>query len=781
MKKSPPTTHRRSPPVLDASAGKSPMATRLPFLRACLFLPPALLLPALPLAAERTPEPEPDSTVVVTARRDAAAPLAATPVQTLAGQELVRRRMATLGETLAGLPGVHLDNFRAGAARPVIRGQTLPRIEVLSDGANLFDVSSVSPDHGIATDPLLLDAIEVQRGPGAVRHGGNASGGTINLVDSKVPKRVPEGGVEGATEVRYGSGDREKTVVGRITAGRGNVAVHAEGARRNAGEYEVPSAFGADRLRDSFADSESFSVGGSWITRKGYIGAAYTRVRNEYGLPGHSHANGVCHLHDYANPPRVDLHCVGHGSFQNPLGNPDSDTARIDLRSDRADVRADYADPVPGFSSLTLRASHTDYQHDEIDGPILYSRYTNKVKDGRIELTHKTLFGFTGTLGLQYTDGMFGGLNLIDLHVPSRSYYGFDEKERYATENTGLFISERRTIGPVDIEVAVRADRRTVSLPVPGKFFTRVPDRYVPGYINTYGPNWQQVLEEISRKGFISMNPDRTHRPLSASIGATWNLGGGVAAALSLARTERAPNMRELFANGNNLATNSYEVGLLADVDFIDPVLENAGIFRGDVIERSHAIDLTLRKAGGPLEFEVGLFHQDVDDYIYTHAMETETRHGVAHHFLVYTAGQARFNGIDGQASYRLTPASKVTVFGDYVHAELADEKGYLPRIPPARLGARYQGDWGPLSAGFELYRQFTQDRLAPLETRTDGYNMLNATLAYRFPHGVGRWTEVYLSGTNLTDELAYSHASFVKAQSPLRGRNIVFGLRNQF
>lgn len=223
---------------------------RTPLLGACLAL-----LPALALAAE--PTPEPDSTVVVTARRDDTAPLGVTPLHILSGQELVRRRMGTLGETLAGLPGVHLDNFGAGAARPVIRGQTLPRIEVLSDGATLFDVSSVSPDHGIATDPLLLDAIEVQRGPAAVRYGGNAIGGAINLIDSKVPKRIPEGGVSGATEVRYGTGDNEKTVVGRLTAGSGNVAVHAEGARRNAGEYEVPSAFGADRLRDSFADSES--------------------------------------------------------------------------------------------------------------------------------------------------------------------------------------------------------------------------------------------------------------------------------------------------------------------------------------------------------------------------------------------------------------------------------------------------------------------------------------------------------------------------------------------
>jgi len=749
---------------------------RTPILGACLAL-----IPAFPLAAGPEPTPEPDSTVVVTARRDDAAPLAATPVQTLAGQELVRRRMATLGETLAGLPGVHLDNFGAGAARPVIRGQTLPRIEVLSDGATLFDVSSVSPDHGIATDPLLLDAIEVQRGPAAVRYGGNATGGAINLIDSKVPKLVPQGGIKGATEVRYGSGDNEKTVVGRITAGSGNFAVHAEGAKRNAGEYDVPSAYGSDRLRDAFADSESYSVGGSWITRKGYIGAAYTRVRNEYGLPGHSHANGVCHLHGYFNPARVDLHCVGHGSYQNPLDNPDSDTAWIDLRSDRVDVRADYMDPLPGFASLKLRASHTDYQHDEIDGPILYSRYANKVKDGRLELTHKPVLGFTGTLGLQYTDGTFGGLNLIDLHVPSTNFYGFEEKERYVTENTGLFLSERRAFGPVDVEFAVRKDWRTVSVPVPGQFFIRVPDEYIPSYEQIYGPNWRQELEAGMVEGHFERNPDRKHRPLSASVGATWNLGGGYSAALSLARTERAPNMRELFAYGNNLATNSYEMGLLADWEFIDPILAEAGVFRGDVLEKSNAVNLSFRKVGGPFEFEVGVFHQDVDDYVYTHALETETRNGVAHHFLIYTAGKARFNGIDGQASYRLTPASKVTVFGDYVHAELGDEKGYLPRIPPARLGGRYEGAWGPLSAGFEVYRQFTQDRLAPLETRTDGYNMVNATVAYRFPHSPGRWTELYLSGTNLTDELAYSHASFVKAQSPLRGRNIVFGLRNQF
>ncbi|WP_311731884.1 TonB-dependent receptor plug domain-containing protein [Sphingomonas sp. BK069] len=239
------------------------------------------------------------------------------PVEVLAGEELVHRRQGGLGETLAGLPGVHLDNFGGGASRPVIRGQALPRIEVLTDGANLFDVASVSPDHAITTDPLLLDAIEIQRGPAAIRYGGNATNGAINLIDSKVPKTIPVGGLSGATEVRYGTGDEEKTVVGRITAGVGQFAIHAEGARRSAENYNVPDGYGSDKLRDSFAESTSYSVGASWITAKGYLGAAYSRFESEYGLPGHSHVNGVCHTHG------LDLHCEAHGGFEDPFGGPD--------------------------------------------------------------------------------------------------------------------------------------------------------------------------------------------------------------------------------------------------------------------------------------------------------------------------------------------------------------------------------------------------------------------------------------------------------------------------
>ncbi len=695
----------------------------------------------------------------------------ALPVQVLAGEDLAHRRQGGLGETLAGLPGVHLDNFGGGASRPVIRGQTLPRIEVLTDGANLFDASSISPDHAITTDPLLLDAIEIQRGPAAIRYGGNATNGAINLIDGKVPKAVPLGGLSGATEVRYGTGDEEKTVVGRVTAGIGQFAVHAEAVRRSAEDYDVPDAYGSDKLRDSFAESTSYSVGASWITSRGYLGAAFTRMSSEYGLPGHSHINGVCHTHG------LDLHCEAHGGFEDPFGGSDDHTAYIKLRSDRVDVRGDYDDLLPGFAYARLRLSYTDYAHDEIDGELLFSRFTNKVYDSRFELTHKPVLGFTGTLGVQYTDGKFGGINVNDLHRPfPDGAYGFDGSPDYSTENVGIFLSERRSFGAIDVEAAVRKDWRKMDVGVPTWRSTVGPE-LAALFVEWYGADWQAVLEGEDVERFRTRNPTVRHDPLSASLGATWNVGQGYSLALSYGHTERAPSVRELYARGNNLATNSYELGLVAEVEGF----ENRGVSAEDILESTDAINLTFRKTDGALGFEIGMFYQDVSDYVFARLIETENGTGVPHNFLVYTAANARFAGIDGQLSYQVTPASRVTVFGDYVDAKLKSENDNLPRIPPGRLGARYEHSAGPLSGDVEYYHTFEQDKVASYEMRTPGYDMLNATVSYRFDLGQARAVELYVRGTNLLNELAFAHTSFVKDQSPLRGRNFVIGMRHAF
>lgn len=698
-----------------------------------------------------------DREIVVTGRTlslpEVAPPL---PVQVLSGDELAHRRQGGIGETLAGLPGVHLDNFGGGASRPVIRGRTVPRIEILSDGANLFDVSSISPDHAIASDPLLLDEIEILRGPAATRYGGNAVNGAINLIDSKVPKALPEGGLSGATEVRFGTGDEEKAVVGRVTAGLGRFAIHAEGSRRRSDDYDVPDAFGSDKLRDSFADSSSYSLGASWITSKGYLGAAYTRQDSEYGLPGHSHEGGVCHLHG------LDLHCESHDVWEDPfLGFDDGHTAFIKLRSKRADVRGDYDDLLPGIAHTRLRLSYTDYVHDEVDGAVLFSRYSNKVYDGRLELTHAPLFGFTGTFGVQYTHGTFSGLDFNDAHegeVPLD----------FISESAAVFLTERRSFGALDVEISARKDWREIRIPFLLEYYVR------PELLATLTPAQREMATTVYEGVHPRNWPGSKAEPFSAAIAGTLNLGNGYSASLSLSRTERMPSVRELYAANNSLATNSFENGLLKGAGDLPEY--------PDTMETAKAVNLTLRKATGPTQFEIGLFYQDIDDYVFARFVDEENlKSGLVYRYLVYTPADATFAGIDGQVSHRFSAESRFTVFGDYVRAKLKDHEDNLPRIPPGRLGARYEWTRGPVSADVEYYRTFAQNRFASYETRTGGYDMLNATLSYEFNVGTGKSVEFYARGTNLKNELALVHTSFVRDQSPLRGRNITLGMRHKF
>ncbi len=297
----------------------------------------------------------------------------ALPTTILDGQALVERRQGTLGGTLDGLPGVHADTFGGGASRPVIRGQTAPRVSVLSDGSPLMDASAVSPDHATTIEPLLADRIEILRGPATLRHGGGAIGGVVNVLDKRVPTEKPEGGLAAEAELRGATGTKERAGIFGITGGSDDFVVRVEGLKRRSSDYEVPDWPGG-KLAGSYSESTQGSLGMSWIGPRGYVGVAFTHIESKYGLPGHNHEYESCHPHG------DHLHCGGHG----PGDAHDHDHGAeggipyVRLRSDRVDLRAEYLDPLPGFAKLRLRSGYTHYRHDEIEGGQVGTRFKNE-------------------------------------------------------------------------------------------------------------------------------------------------------------------------------------------------------------------------------------------------------------------------------------------------------------------------------------------------------------------------------------------------------------------
>ena len=144
-------------------------------------------------------------------------------------QKLAQAPAVSLGDLVNGMPGVRSTDFAPGASRPVIRGLSGPRVQVLTNGLGQIDASSVSPDHAVATDPGEAHRIEIVRGPATLVYGGSAIGGVVNIIDDRIPETQPEGGVEGRISTQYSSVDDGRGVSGHATVGAGPFAFTVSG------------------------------------------------------------------------------------------------------------------------------------------------------------------------------------------------------------------------------------------------------------------------------------------------------------------------------------------------------------------------------------------------------------------------------------------------------------------------------------------------------------------------------------------------------------------------
>ena len=251
------------------------------------------------------------------------------------------------------------------------------------------------------------------------------------------------------------------------------------------------------------------------------------------------------------------------------------------------------------------------------------------------------------------------------------------------------------------------------------------------------------------------------HRGTSLSFGATWQFQPDLALYGTLSRSQRLPTAEELYATGPHAATRTVELG--------DPDLDR---------ETAINAELGLRRTQGPVTFDVSVYRNEVDDFIY--AADTGADPGAGYRVVEYRQADAVLQGIEGSVSWQATSSTGLTLFGDSVRGRLKDG-GDLPRIPADRLGARIDQR---LTAGFSAQLEATQvmrqDNTADYETETGDYTLLGAGLNWRGQLGESD-VLLYLRGNNLLNEKARQHSSFIKDEVLLPGRNLTVGARLVF
>jgi iron complex outermembrane receptor protein len=423
------------------------------------------------------------------------------PVAVLDGEELIEHREATLGETLNEQPGVSSTYFGPGASRPVIRGLGGDRIRILQDGVGASDASNVSPDHAVSLDPGAARQIEVVRGPATLLYGSNAVGGVVNVLDGRIPDRVPDSAVTGTIDLNAGSVADERGGAVDLDGGSGALAWHLGYGKRETDDYEIPEG-GENGVQPNTAlESENKTGGLSLVGKRGYLGVSWNEFDTNYG-------------------------------------NAAEEEVTIDLQQKRFDLKGQL-DMDGLFRSIHFKVGKTDYEHTEVEGVEVGTKFLNDATEGRLEATHRPLGGWTGTMGLQYSTSDFEAIG-EEAFVPPTT-----------TDAIAAFFFEERSWGPWSLQAGGRFESQDL---------------------------------EAHEEGL----PSRSFDGFSGSLGTIYRPNEAWSVALSLASAVRIPTQYELYANGPHVGTGTFEIG---DVNLDEEkslgvdlsIRKIAGKFRGEL------------------------------------------------------------------------------------------------------------------------------------------------------------------------------------------------------
>ena len=72
---------------------------------------------------------------------------------------------------------------------------------MMENSLDTLDASSASPDHAVAVDPMLVERIEVVRGPATLLYGSTAIGGAVNQLDRRIPELRPTSELSGSASL----------------------------------------------------------------------------------------------------------------------------------------------------------------------------------------------------------------------------------------------------------------------------------------------------------------------------------------------------------------------------------------------------------------------------------------------------------------------------------------------------------------------------------------------------------------------------------------------------
>tara|TARA_B110001450_G_scaffold245256_1_gene258117 strand:- start:460 stop:2664 length:2205 start_codon:yes stop_codon:yes gene_type:complete len=692
------------------------------------------------------------------------------PLYVINGDEIVDDATTSLGDAIDGLLGVSMADYGAAVGQPIIRGMSGPRVKILKNGMVNRDVSGLGVDHLNDVDLNDVEQIEIVKGPSSLLYANGTIGGIINVVDDCIAAmnfEIPEVKIGYETQsVNDGSSEfvnlkrningfnvnfgYKNTEFGNYDIPNGAILheeEHEEGHEEEHEEHE--ENLGYVNNSDFAVEATKFGVSkvGDW----GYVGLSVDSLKSVYGIPFHGDEH-------------EDEHGDEHGD--------DHDDEHGDEHGDEEEHEEERIFSTTDSESFTIKGSYN------ING--------NLVK--KVDFTYRDS---------DYT--------LTEAHAEEEGHEEHEDEEEHeehaptnflndATEYGAIFdmsndsMTQKFSFNFVDENTSIFGEEAFMN-PANNEVLTL--GYFIGKDFDPFHLDFGMRIDQVDRSGTVtdedhgdidSYNIDENTNSFAVSIGR--DLTDSLDINLGFSSVERMPSVIELFMNGPHLATGRFEVG--------DPTLSS---------ETSNNFDISFNFDNGDYFGYASFYINDVDNYITLmdedddHEMhgdehhededehhededehhEDEDDHG--HGNLIhanYVQEDAEFDGYEIEFGRTIDLGAgqlKLSFGRDVVNAKFADGHN-VPRINPSRNVYSLSYEQEGLVYKLNLKDVAKQNDFGEGESATDAYQMLDTRVTKTFNLKGNSNLKVTLFGKNLLNEVARNHASFVKNEVPLPGRN---------
>ncbi len=641
----------------------------------------------------------------------------------IAGEELAEKARGQIADILISLPGVSATSFSPGASRPVLRGYQGSRVAVLTDGIGNIDASNTSADHAVTIDSLTAERIEVLRGAAVLLFGGQAVGGAVNVIDKRIPRNIPTEHLH--IDALLGYATAADDFSGGVSADfklDGRLVAHIDGSYRNSRDLRSGGFILSPLLRAEAAQVAEEARGGG-NAEAAQEAESLTGLRG--GIPNSAvetwtFSSGVAFIDGNSSLG------VSFNIYDTNYGVPARPGLALAGEGEEGEA------PV----SIDLRQYRFDLRgnldlgegfFEKLNLRAGYADYEHTEFEGSEIGTRFLSQGFEGRLELLQNDKN-GWKGASGVQYQYRDFEAIGAEAFVPpniTNQIGIFSLQELKFGQFEFELAGRVDFASLTA--------------------------------------SSLNEDVDFTNFSGALGVAYTQSD-LKLGVNISRTGRAPSAEELFSNGPHIATQAFEIG--------DPDLRSERSWNGEIYARYEDDNFALRAT---------VYTNRFDNFIFE--VETgEEEDGLP--VFQFIQDDANVWGFELEASAELgfIAGFDVGVDGvaDYTRAQISDDGGNIPRIPPLRLLGGLELKSGSLDLRGEIEYSADQNDVTIFETPTDGFIFVNASATWR---PFGRDQNIALIGTanNIFDVEGRRAASFTKDFVPLAGRDFRLTARFSF